>query len=195
MQGCRALSDQEVDAILKSIGGRYATRNKAMVVLGLKTGYRISELLSLQVRDVWQHDQVIDRITVTRSHMKGKRRSRTVVLHPLARRALAAWLAELSHRTGTLDPEGYVFKSHKGANRPISRVQAWRILKEAYEANGLTGTLATHSLRKTFAHRVYEASGRDVVCTQRALGHAHIGTTMHYLGIKDEAVDAAILAA
>ncbi len=187
MQGCRALSDQEVDVVLKSISGRYATRDKAMVVLGLKTGYRISELLSLRVCDVWQHDQVIDRITVTRR--------RTVVLHPLARRALAAWLAELSHRTGTLDPEWYVFQSHKGANRPISRVQAWRILKAAYEANELTGKLATHTLRKTFAHRVYEASGHDVVCTQRALGHAHIGTTMHYLGIKDEEVDAVILAA
>jgi integrase len=109
MRGCRALSDQEVGVVLKSIGGRYATRNTAMVVLGLKTGYRISELLNLRVCDVWQHDQVIDRITVTRSHMKGKRRSRTVVLHPLARRALAVWLAELSHRTGTLDPEWYVF--------------------------------------------------------------------------------------
>ena len=148
MQGCRALSDQEVDVVLNSIGERYVTRNKAIVILGLKSTYPSSELLSLRVCNVWQPDQVIDRITVTRIHMTGKRRRRTVVLHPLARRALTAWLAELFHSTGTLNPKWYVFKSYKGVNRPISRVQAWCILKEAYEANELTGKLATHTLEK-----------------------------------------------
>ena len=36
-------------------------------------------------------------------------------------------------------------------------------------------------MRKTFADRVYRASGRDLVRTQRALGHVNINSTVQYL--------------
>ena len=194
MRGCRPLTDHEVEAVGKSFRGIYAKRNKALFVLGLKTGYRITELLSLRLGDVWQHGKVIDRMTVQRRHMKNKTRSRTVILHPLARAALSVWLDHLQTRRGPLTPETYVFRSHKG-DRPISRVQAWRILHAAYAANALTGKVACHSLRKTFAHNVYEASGRNIVRTMKAIGHANVATTMHYLDADQEEVDAAILAA
>jgi site-specific recombinase XerD len=82
----------------------------------------------------------------------------------------------------------------KGVNRSITKVQAWRILHEAVVANELTGTLGTHAMRKTFAHRVYERLGRDLVKTQRALGHANINSTVSYLSCADEEIHAAILA-
>jgi hypothetical protein len=56
------------------------------------------------------------------------------------------------------------------------------VLKEAFEKAGLNGKLATHSLRKSFAQRVYDACG-DVVLVQELLGHASIGTTRKYLGV------------
>jgi integrase len=195
VRGCRPLTDREVEVVGKSFGGIYAKRNKALFILGLKTGYRITELLSLRVSDVYQHEKVTDRVTVQRRNMKGKLRSRTVILHPVARAALSVWLEQLQKRRGPLSPDTYLFRSHKGDNRPISRVQAWRILHDAYAANELTGKVATHSLRKTFAHNVYEASGRNIVRTMKAIGHANVATTMHYLDADQEEVDAAILAA
>jgi integrase len=88
-----------------------------------------------------------------------------------------------------------VFKSRTGSNQPTTRIQAWRILQEAFAANELTGKLGTHAMRKTFANRVYEKLNHDLVKSQRALGHANINSTVQYLSFREEEIDAAILAA
>ena len=146
MKGSRPLSDEEVRLVAKSFHGAYATRNKALFILGVRAGFRISELLSLRVGDIYRHGKVGDRISVHRRNMKGKTQGRTVLLHPEARAALSVWLEALQRRRGALDPELPVFHSRtKGADgmpRPISRVQAWRLLQQAYIAHGLTGSSA-----------------------------------------------------
>jgi integrase len=203
MKGCRPLSDDEVKRVRRSFSGRYAKRNEAMVVLGVACGFRISELLSLRVGDVRQHGQIVDRVTVQRRYMKGgkagKAESRSVRLAPQARAALSLWLEALAKGTRELDPARYVFESRTtGPNRgsrPISRVQAWRILDAAFEANGLQGKLGTHCLRKTFANAVYEANHHDLPRTQKALGHRNINSTVAYLSFREEDVELAILAA
>jgi integrase len=78
MPGCRPLTDDEVDLVLQSFGGRYALRDRALFLLGIYTGFRITELLSLRLADVAPHQQVVPRITVPRRHMKGKYASRSV---------------------------------------------------------------------------------------------------------------------
>jgi site-specific recombinase XerD len=87
-----------------------------------------------------------------------------------------------------------VFRSRKGVNRPISQVQAWRILHEAVTTNELTGKLGTHAMRKTFANRVYQQLNHDLVKTQRAMGHKNIYSTVAYLSFAEDEIDAAILA-
>jgi len=52
----------------------------------------------------------------------------------------------------------------------------------------------THSLRKTFCRRIYEASGHDLVLTKAAMGHAHLSTTERYLAA-DETRAAALIRA
>ena len=198
------MTDEEVAQVSKSFGGVYAKRNKAMFLVGHRTGFRISELLSLRVGDVLQHGKITDAITVERRHMKGgksgKTSSRTVKVHPEAKAALSVWLEVLTKLLkGTLDPQTPVFCSrvHRqdGSWRAISRVQAWRILVEAYQSNELPGKLGTHAMRKTFANRVYELLKHDLVKTQRALEHANINSTVQYLSFREEEIDAAILAA
>lgn len=193
MKGCRPLSEEEVAVVAKSFGGTYAARDKALFLLGVKSGFRISELLSLRVGGVYQHGRVVDRVTVQRRHMKKKVEGRTVILHPQAKAAVQVWLDTLK-AAGDLLPSLALFPSRKGTNRPISRVQAWTILTEAYEANGFTGKLGTHAMRKTFANRVYDRLGHDLVKTQRALGHKNINSTVSYLAFREEEIDAAILA-
>jgi integrase len=137
MKGCRPLTDTEVALVQASFGGRYATRDRALFLLGVKSGFRISELLSLRVGDVYQHGHVVDRVTVQRRHMKKKLESRTVPLHPDAKAALATWLMTLQTRGMTR--ETYLFQSRKGGNQPIGKIQAWKILHEAATTNELTG--------------------------------------------------------
>jgi integrase len=192
MRGCRPLSDGEVDLVMRSFGGKFALRDQALFTLGIFSGFRITELLSLRVKDVLQHGQLVDRVTVQRRHMKRQRASRTVVLHPVAKTALQAWLGRMSDRL-EVTPETYVFQSRKGPNRPISRIQALRILKEAFDSCEMTGQLGTHSMRKTFANNVHERLGRNLVKTQQALGQQNITTTVQYMSFREEEIDEAIL--
>ncbi len=52
MRGCRPLTNTEVEQVLGAFVGRSAPRDRALFVLGLKAGFRVSELLSLRVGDI-----------------------------------------------------------------------------------------------------------------------------------------------
>src|SRR5687768_14240032 len=127
MKGCRPLTDEEVKLISQSFSGTFAKRNRALFVVGVRSGFRISELLSLTVGDVQQHGKIVDHVTVARRHMKKKTEGRTVPLHPEARAALSVWLEALQKiLKGPLDPQTPVFCSRvrdhdSGLRRAISR--------------------------------------------------------------------------
>jgi integrase len=193
MKGCRPLTDVEVALLSQSFGGTYALRDRAWFILGLKTGFRIAELLSLRLGDVWQYGRVVDQLTVRRAHMKQQREGRTVPVHPEAQAALATWVGQLRQQP-SVTAQTFVFRSRKGGNRPISTVQAWRILREACVANELIGRLGTHCMRKTFAQKVYHQLGFDLIRTKRALGHQQISNTERYLSFAEDEIHAAILA-
>jgi integrase len=193
MKGCRPLTDAEVEVVLKSFAGQYAVRDKALFLMGTKSGFRISELLSLRLGDVLHAGRLVDRVTVARRNMKKRVEGRTVLLHPDAKAALLPWIDQL-HAHGYMTADAFLFQSRKGSNRPISRIHAYRVLQAAYDANELTGKLGTHAMRKTFANRVYDALKGDLPKTQRALGHRNINSTVSYLSFREEDIDAAILA-
>jgi integrase len=171
----RDLKDSELTLILDNMT---SLRDKCLFILGVKTGFRISELLSLTLNDVWDGVKCHDHITVHRRNMKGKRQSRTIPLHPLAKQALQSYL-----KTGVV---GKLF--------PMTRQHAWRVIKEASRKAHLSGTVSTHSMRKTFGMNVYLRTEKNVVAAQKALGHASLASTTHYLSIGQDEVDAAILA-
>lgn len=192
MKGCRPLDELEVQATLCAFAGPYASRDRALFLLGVRSGFRISELLSLQLRDVMRHGKPLERVTVARKHMKKKVEGRTVVLHPEAKAALCEWVVELQAR-GYMTSDTFVFQSRKGRNAAMSRVQAYRILQEAYERAGVSGSTGTHTMRKTFANRVYDRLGGDLIKTQKALGHRNINSTVSYLSFREAEIDEAIL--
>ena len=217
MKGCRPLTDGEVARIVGKFAGKYAKRDRALFVLGVKTGFRVSEMLSLTVGDVSPAVGKIvapileglptelagvlsygthGKITVERRSMKGKIEGRTVVLHPVAKAALSEWVADL--RGWDLGAENSpLFLSRAGAGTPrqraITRVQAWRILHATFKAAGVAGQTGTHCMRKTFANKVYDALDKSLIKTQKALGHKNIGSTAQYLSFRESEIDAAIL--
>ena len=173
--------------------GPYAVRNRALFIVGIKTGFRISELLSMRLGDVVQHGKVVERVTVSARNMKGRERSRTILVHPDAKTAITEWIADLERRRPTTR-ETYLFPSQIGVNRPLSRSHVAKVLKDCFDPNGIGGKLGTHCMRKTFANRVYDLLGHDLPKTQRAMGHANINSTIKYLSFREEDIDAAILA-
>lgn len=190
MKGCRPLSDVEVRRAHESFSGRYSARNVCLFVLGVLCGFRVSEMLALRVRDVVADSRVRLLVKVPRRSMKGKREGRTVYLPPEGRAAVLDQIRALEYPSR----DAYLFRSQKG-NRPISRAQAHRVLAECFASCGISEQVATHSMRKTFADRMYSyflalvAQGEPVdpfTETSLALGHADPASTRHYLSFRDE---------
>jgi len=92
MKGCRPFTADEFNAINKAFDGRYEERDRALFVVGYRTGFRVGELLSLQIKDVWDNGRILDRLQVQRRFMKKQVEGRTVPLHAEAKLALAPWL-------------------------------------------------------------------------------------------------------
>lgn len=178
MTGSRPLSDQEIELLLTNLK---TVRNKAMCVIGIRCGFRISEILSLRIENVTQFGKVANQITVNRSNMKGKHSSRTVPLHPQAKKFIEEYISQMTNA----GPKTKLF--------PFGRQMAHKILKDAANAAKLEGKVSTHSLRKSFAERVHTALGENIFKTQQALGHKSVSSTAHYLKFNQNEINDAIL--
>jgi site-specific recombinase XerD len=161
--------------------------------MGIYTGLRISELLSLRIKDVWEHGKVKDYVCVARKHVKKQTNGRSIPLHEQAKQAISVLIQELIEN-GKCEPDMPLFQSRKGqGHKAISRIHAHCILKEAIQACGLSGKVAFHSLRKSFAMAIYEKLDKDIHATQIALGHLNLNSTIHYLCADRAKVENAIL--
>ena len=131
MKGCRPLTTEERTEVAGSFAGRYASRDRALFVLGCMTGLRVSELLSIKVKDVLNgNGQLADSVYIERRAVKGRTSGRRIMLNAEAKQALTEWLAELEQR-GLAGPNCFVFQSQKSCRRPMSVVQAWRITAQS----------------------------------------------------------------
>jgi site-specific recombinase XerD len=195
MAGRRAFTREEEGRILQSFHGKYATRNQALFTIMMKTGLRVSEVLSLRIWQVVSDGEIVDDVEVPRAAMKGKRVGRHVMLNPAAKAAIREWLRALERLEGALDPDYYLFKSPIGSNRPLSRQWAWKVLKVAYAAADVHGPTGCHSTRKSFAERAFIELGRDLHHLQAVMGHSSISSTIKYLGIDRQLVYRAFMAA
>jgi len=180
------------EAAVRSVLRIFPLRDQTLVLLGLHTGFRIHELLSIRVNQVWTGTGVRESLRVERSALKGgkgafRRRvtSRQVPLHPNAADAIQTYL-EQRLRLGPLPADTPLFARRKHG-QILSPSQASRVIGRILASAGLSASAnwGTHSLRKTFARRVYEQSGNNIALTRCALGHRSITTTQHYLGFSE----------
>ena len=174
-------------------------RDRMLLIAGTNVGYRITELLTWTVGQVLTREGDVTRdVTVTRALLKGgsgahKRsvRCRRVVLNERARGAIRDYLASLG-RVPAYDE--FLFQSREGANRPVHRTQAHRILKRLCRTCGIDAArVSTHSLRKTFVRAVYDASQHDLIRTQRIVGHSSPVVTARYLESTQSELDELVL--
>lgn len=189
MPGCRPLTDKEVQAVLKQLD---TSRNKALFVLGVKTGLRISELLSLKVGDVVENGKVVDRLRVKikKTNPKAKIKYRDIPLHQDAKDAITTFLNEEPESNGEV---ALFSRIRNGEKKAISAVAAHLVLKKALKAANVTGRTGWHMTRKSFAAKMYKGLGRDVIKTRKALGHVSLQSTLDYLEVDQDEIDDAIL--
>ena len=192
MRGTRPLTADEILRVAEVFSGPYAIRNRSLFMLGVSTGGRISELLSLRIGDVYQNGHAVTDLLFSKQITKGKAVSRAVPVNSDGQQAIedvVFWYKNLYRR---IYPNRPVFPSRVGqGKKALNRRMAHKVLKEAFIAAGLNGHLATHSLRKSFAQRLYDHTG-DVFVVQEMLGHANIATTQDYLGVNYASVREAL---
>jgi integrase len=192
--GCRPLSDDEYELILHAFEGKYVLRDQAFFDLGIRTGFRISELLAVKVGDIFRDGRMLSTLTVKKSWMKGGKADQTMALHPSASKRLHDWIVA----AGFVSPEmaARPLFSRQLTARSLSRLQARSILKCAASRAGVnTDRIASHSMRKTFARNIWEPPfvDKDMAKMARLLGHANRSNTLRYIEFLDGSLDQAVM--
>jgi integrase/recombinase XerD len=174
----KALRIDQVQALLESISGDdpVALRDRALLELLYATGARISEAVGLAVDDVVDMGGgAVDAIRVTGKGSK----QRVIPLGGYAQAALEAWLVRGRPALigGSGRPGPSLFLGARGG--PLSRQNAWLILKDRAEKASLGLTLSPHTLRHSCATHLIQG-GADVRVVQELLGHRSVTTTQIY---------------
>ena len=79
MKGTRPLDNDEIRLVSACFTGIFEARNRGLLMLGVSTGGRISELLSLTIGDVWQNRAAVTDLLYDKSIVKGGEIRRAVI--------------------------------------------------------------------------------------------------------------------
>ena len=167
------LNLEEVTMLLDSFtdGTAFDIRNKAMIELLYASGMRVSELLNMNLNDLYL------KMGFVRCMGKGSK-ERIVPIGEVATGALEVYLRgsrqELLKESKQVDA---LFLNRLG-NR-MSRQGFWKILKAQAKIAGIGKEISPHKLRHSFATHLTQ-NGADLRVVQELLGHADISTTQIY---------------
>ena len=172
------LSVDEVNRLLAapSLDEPLAFRDRALLELAYGAGLRVSEWITLAVRDVLFEEGLV------RVFGKGSK-ERLVPIGRSAIGAVAIYLRELRPRLERGEGRGILILNARG--RPLTRMGAWKILRHHVEKAQITKHVSPHTLRHSFATHLLEG-GADLRAVQEMLGHADISTTQIYTHVDRE---------
>ena len=166
----RAMDPDDVDRLVSVID---EVRDRAMVLVLLRTGMRIGELLNTRLSDVNMSQR-----TITISEGTKNRRGRVVYFSDDARDALKVWLRER-------DSHGeFVF--HSPGRATLSYTAARLMFEKYLKAAGLGRKgYSLHRLRHSCASELLNA-GMRLESLQQLLGHDSIEVTRQYARLTDK---------
>jgi integrase/recombinase XerD len=151
-------------------------RDRAMLELAYGAGLRVSEWISIGVRDVMLEDKLV------RVFGKGSK-ERLVPIGRSAIGAIATYTRELRPRLEKGEGKGVLFLNARG--EPLTRMGAWKILRRYVDRAKIEKEVSPHTLRHSFATHLLEG-GADLRAVQEMLGHADISTTQIYTHVDRE---------
>ena len=109
MKGTRPLDNDEIRRVSTCFTGTFATRNRGLFMLGVSTGGRISELLSLTIGDVYQNRKAVTDLLFDKSIVKGGEVNRAVPVNRDGRRAIEDLIGWHREKYGKLDVKRPLF--------------------------------------------------------------------------------------
>ena len=178
MNTVQPIRDREKLEELKEELKKNGTRNYMLFYTGINSGMRVSDIVALTKDDVRNTDgSMKQHITVIEKKTRKQKR------FPLCN----GLLTEMERYTKNMKQGEYLFKSRKGDNKPITTVQAYRIISEAAARIGLE-EIGTHTMKKTFGYFHYQQY-KDVAILQEIFNHSAPSVTLRYIGINQDVID------
>ena len=149
------------------------TRDELLFTFGINVGFRIRDILKLKVSDVKNKNY----IEIT--EQKTGKYKRFPITESF-KEVLEDYIIDKS-------PNEWLFPSQRG-DKPITRIQAYRIINNACFQAGITARIGTHTLRKTFGYHFYNKT-KDVALLQCIFNHSAPSVTLAYIGINQDIID------
>ena len=139
-----------------------------MFQLGVGTGLQLQDILSFKNKDVTGKSEITVKI--------GTKNIVNTFTVPEDLQKI------ISDYTKGKDPEAYLILGHQSANKPVSREQAYRVLRSTGHKIGLS-SIGAQTMRKTFAWKYYNETG-DIYYLQNLFNHASPYITYRFIGEK-----------
>ncbi len=174
---------KKISQIKNLLRGQRRYRDLLLLVVGINSALRISDLLQLRIGHfIEDHKRVRQRFWI-KEQKRNKRHE--VIINRSIREALGEYLK--AYHSVTEEPNNFVFFNTKtnGYSAPIKRGQAWKFIVSICKEVGLRGNYGTHSLRKTWGYHA-RMNGVDLALIMHKLNHESIAYTKRYLGITDD---------
>ena len=179
MEFVQPIREKEKIEKVKNILLKNGYRDYLLFVAGINTGLRISDLLRLRVSDIQNKSHIEIREAKT-----GK--NKRFYINPTLREHFDNYIASQAS-------DSFLFCSRKGNNKPLTRIQAYRIINNAVKNAGVCDKIGTHTLRKTFGYWHYQQF-KDIAVLQEIFNHSAPSVTLRYIGINADIVDKTIAA-
>ena len=170
------LQIEEINAMVAAIDSSKpeGMRNKALLEVLYGCGLRVSELINLQISNIFATEEYIKVIG------KGNK-ERIIPIGTTALKFIRIYLEEVRvHISVKKGYEDIVFLNRLGTS--ISRITIFNIVKELAEKAGIKKVVSPHTFRHSFATHLIEG-GADLRAVQEMLGHTSIITTEIYTHI------------
>jgi integrase len=153
-----------------------------LISIGVFTGLRISDLLSLK------YSNLIGKDVLTLTEKKTKK-VRTIKLNP----DLTSLVERIFKKQNLTHTNQLIFLNRFGT-KPIDKSYVNVKLKEIFSKNRikLDGNISSHTFRKTLGRRVIELnnySNESLVLLMELFGHSSMSITKRYLGIRQQEIN------
>jgi integrase/recombinase XerD len=172
------LNAREIEALLVAPSGTDATdiRDRAMLELLYATGLRVSELVTLKLKDA---NTVAGYLL---AFGKGGK-ERLVPMGESASDRVKEYVFAVRNKQDGKGTNQYLFLSRLGDK--MSRQAFWNVIKKRSKQAGIWKKISPHSLRHSFATHLLE-NGADLRSVQIMLGHADLSSTQIYTHVTRE---------
>lgn len=172
---------------------RYAwqgVRNRMLIVLGICTGLRVSDLVRLRLGDIVCTDGTF-RLGLD-TVMKKTHGVVHVNFNKVCYQAVLDWLRSIGKDPEHLcvsDLDMCLANKNKDATAAVAEDRLYRVIKKAAADAGIPYNVGSHTMRKTFSRIWYEnnkSNPNAIYVLQKMLGHKSIESTLHYICVAKE---------